>query len=110
MAVYTPKKLYTGQPGTSATTLYTAPASTTTIVKNIIVCNTTSNAATLTLSLVASGGSAGTTNRIMSALEVTGNNTVAFDLSGVLATGDFISALQGTSSALTLHITGVEVV
>jgi hypothetical protein len=46
----------------------------------------------------------------MSALEVTGNNTVAFDLSGVLATGDFISALQGTSSALTLHITGVEVV
>lgn len=110
MAVYTPKKLYTGQPGTSATTLYTAPASTTTIVKNIIVCNTTSSAATLTLSLVASGGSAGATNRIMSALEVTGNNTVAFDLSGVLATGDFISALQGTSSALTLHITGVEVV
>lgn len=106
---YTPKKLYTGQPGTTATTLYTAPASTSTIVKNILICNTTASAATITLSFVASGGSAGATNRIMSALEVTANNTVAFDLSGVLATGDFISALQGTSGALTLHITGVEV-
>lgn len=110
MAVYTPKKLYTGQPGTSATTLYTAPASTTTIVKNIIVCNTTSSAATLTLSLVASGGSAGATNRIMSSLNILPNDTVLFELSGVLSTGDFISALQGTSGSLTLHISGVEVV
>jgi hypothetical protein len=46
----------------------------------------------------------------MSSLNVNANDTVAFDLSGVLATGDFISAAQGTSSALTLHITGVEVV
>lgn len=109
MAVYTPKKLYTGQPGTTATTLYTAPASTTTIIKNILVCNTTSSAATLTLSLVASGGSAAASNRILSAYNVSANDTVAIDLSGVLATGDFISALQGTSTALTCHITGVEV-
>lgn len=110
MAVYTPKKLYTGQPGTAATTLYTAPASTTSLIKNIIICNTTSSAATLTLSLVPSGGSAGVTNRIMSSLNISANDTVAMDLSGVLSTGDFISALQGTSGSLTLHITGVEVV
>jgi hypothetical protein len=110
MAVYTPKKLYTGQPGTTATTLYTAPASTTTIIKNIIICNTTATDATLTLSLVPSGGSAGTTNRIMSALVIKANDTVAMDLSGLLSTGDFISALQGTSAALTVHISGVEVV
>lgn len=106
---YTVKKLYTGQPGTSATTLYTAPASTTTIIKNIIICNTTASAASLTLSLVPSGSAAGTTNRIMSALSINANDTVAMDLSGVLATGDFISGLQGTSSALTIHIAGVEV-
>lgn len=110
MAVYTPKKFYTGQPGTSAGTLYTAPASTTAIIKNILICNTTGSAATVTLNFVASGGSAAASNQIMSSLEVAGNNTVAFDLSGVLSTGDFISALQGTSSAITLHITGVEVV
>lgn len=106
---YTPKKLYTGQPGTSAGTLYTAPASTTTIIKNIIICNTTASDATLTLNLVASGGSAAESNRIMSTLNVRANDTVAMDLSGILATGDFISGSQGTSSALTLHITGVEV-
>ena len=110
MAVFTPKKLYTGQPGTTATTLYTAPSSTTSLIKNIIICNTTSAAATVTLSLVPSGGSAAVTNRIMSALNISANDTVAMDLSGVLSTGDFISALQGTSGALTLHITGVEVV
>lgn len=110
MPVYTPKKFYTGQPGTTATTLYTAPASTTSIIKNIIICNTTANAATLTVSLVPSGGSAAASNRIMSTLNINANDTVAMDLSGVLATGDFISALQGTSTALTVHITGVEVV
>jgi hypothetical protein len=45
----------------------------------------------------------------MSALSINANDTVAIDLSGVLSTGDFISGLQGTSSALTIHITGVEV-
>lgn len=110
MAVYTPKKIYTGQPSTSPATIYTAPASTTTIIKNILICNTTASAATVTLNLVASGGSAGVNNRILSTYTVTPNDTVAIDLSAVLSTGDFISAVQGTSSALTLHITGVEVV
>lgn len=110
MAVYTPKKLYTGQPSTSATTLYTAPASTTTIVKNIVICNTTASDATITVYFVPSAGSAGATNAIISGLTVTANNTLIIECSGVLATGDFISSLQGTSGALTLHITGVEVV
>lgn len=110
MAVYTPKKLYTGQPATSAATIYTAPASTTTIIKNILICNTTASSATVTLNLVASGGSAAANNRILSTYSVNANDTVAIDLSGILATGDFISAVQGTSSAITLHITGVEVV
>lgn len=109
MANYTPKKLYTGQPGTTATTLYTAPASTYTLVKNIILCNTTTSDAKVSVSFVPSGGSAGVTNRIMSDLNVKANDTVAMDLSGFLATGDFISAVQVTSGAVTLHVTGVEV-
>lgn len=110
MPVYTPKKFYTGQPGTTATTLYTAPASTKSIIKNIIVCNTTANAANLTISLVPSGGSASAANRIMSSLNINAYDTVPVDLSGVLDTGDFLSAQQGTSSALTVHISGLEVV
>lgn len=106
---YTPKKLYTGQPNTTATTVYTAPASTTTIVKNIVICNTSASDATITVHFVPSAGSASASNRIISSLSVTANNTVIIECSGVLATGDFISAQQGTSSAITLHITGVEV-
>lgn len=110
MAVYSPKKLYVGQPGSTATTLYTAPASTSTILKNILLCNTTSTDATITISFVPSGGSAGTTNRVFSAYTVKANDTVAVDMSSILSTGDFVSALQGTSGAITAYISGVEVV
>lgn len=110
MAVYTPKKMYVGQPGTSAGTLYTTPASTTAIVKNILMCNTTASDATVTISFVASGGSANASNRIFSTYTISANKTDTLDCSAVLSTGDFISALQGTSSAITLHISGVEVV
>ena len=110
MAVYTPKKLYSGQPTTSATTLYTTPASTSTIVKNILMTNTTATDATITISFVPSGGTAGATNRVFTGYTVKANDTVAVDLSSVLSTSDFISALQGTSGAITIYISGVEVV
>lgn len=110
MAVYTPKKMYVGQPGTTATTLYTVPASTSAIVKNIIVCNTTASSATVTISFVPTGGTAGSTNRVFNTYTVLPNGTATIDLSNVLNTGDFINALQGTSGAITLHISGVEVV
>ena len=93
---YTPKRLYTGQPGTTATTLYTASGSTTT-------------SATLTICIVPSGGSQAASNQIVSALPLAGNATITFENIGMLNTGDFISALQGTTSAISLHIYGVEV-
>lgn len=110
MAVFTAVKLYTGQPNTTATTLYTAPASTRTIVKNIMLCNTTSTDTNITMSLVPSGGTAGTANRILAGLVVKANDTVVIEISGILNTGDFISALQATNGAITAHITGIEVV
>lgn len=109
MATYTPKHFYTGQPGTTATTLTTAGAGKQQIIKSISICNTTSSSATLTLSRVASGGSASASNRIFSEINVLPKETKSFDTSTVLETGDFLSALQGTASAITLSISGVEV-
>lgn len=109
MASYNPKRLYVGQPATTSATLYTVPASTSAIVKNIIITNTTGTAATLTLSIVPSGGTAGATNRIITGLSVSGNDTAVFDISAVMATGDFIAGLQGTSGSLTVNISGVEI-
>lgn len=109
MPAYNPKKMYVGQPGTTNTTLYTVPANTQGIIKYIKICNTTTNDATITLSLVPSGGSAGSTNRLINADTLRANETKAIDTGEVLNAGDFISALQGTSGAITLHISGIEV-
>lgn len=106
---YTPKRLYTGQPAITATTLYTASGTTTTILKALTATNTTATSATFTLSIVPSGGSQAASNQIVSALPLAGNATITFENIGMLNTGDFISALQGTTNAISLHIYGVEV-
>jgi hypothetical protein len=109
MAVYTEKQLaQNAQASTSETTIYTVPASTTTIVKQIIICNTTGSAADYSLSIVPSGGSAGDSNRILKLVSFAANSTTVYDLSQVMATGGFISILQGTSAAVTVTISGVE--
>jgi fructose-specific phosphotransferase system component IIB len=111
MATPTPnsKKLYWGTPGTTEATLYTVPASTSTFVKEIWLCNTTSAAATFSLSIVNSGGTAGTSNRIIAAKSIPANDIVVIACQEHMDTGDFISGLQGTSSAINVRITGVEV-
>jgi hypothetical protein len=98
--------LYRGQPGTTIATLYTVPPSTDTKITSIIVTNTTVIAATITMSVVQSGGTAGVTNRIMNALSVAANDTFAVDSPIYMNTGDFIAALQGTAAALTVTISG----
>jgi hypothetical protein len=98
--------LYRGQPTTSNTTLYTVPGSTDAKIASITICNTTTTAATLTLSVVQSGGTAGVTNQIMAAYSVPASATVIIDSSVYMNTGDFVAGLQGTTSALTVTISG----
>ncbi|MGC4378243.1 hypothetical protein WD019_15145 [Fictibacillus sp. Mic-4] len=105
----TPKRLYIGQPGTAASTLYTVPANTKSIVKNVVLTNTTGADATITLHFVPSGGTAGAANKVISSYTVSANDTVVIDLSAVLEAGDTIQGLQGTASAVTVYLSGVEV-
>ena len=100
------KKMYGGQPGTTDTLLYTAVAAGA-IVRSIHVANTTGAQATITLGLNAAGALAAT-NHFLSALSIPANST--YDWSGfqVLDASGTIRALQGTSGALTVMISGVE--
>lgn len=98
--------LYRGQPGTTNTTLYTVPASTSVKLGSIVVCNTTSTAATLTLSVAATGGTAGATNQILSAYTIRPNDTITIDSSVYMDAAGFIAGLQGTAAALTVTISG----
>lgn len=110
MAVYTPTRLAQScVASTTETTVYTVPASTSCIVKQIVTANVTGTAATTSVSLVASGGTAGVTNRILEQVSIPANSSITTDLSQVLATGGFISIKQGTASAVTSTISGVEI-
>lgn len=106
---YTPTRLAQAAPATTAdTTVYTTPAATTAIVKQILVANVTASTATLDLSLVPSGGTVGDSNRIIKSQSFPAHSTTSIDLAQVLAAGDFISLKQGTASALTITISGLE--
>lgn len=107
MATYTPKQMYVGVPGTSDALLYTAPA-TGAIVKEIIVTNTTGTAASLTLGL-ASGAALAAANWIIPAVLYAANSITVIPLSEVLGNVHTIRALQVTSNAITLHISGLEI-
>lgn len=108
MATYTPKRLSQSQPGTSYATAYTVPGATSCIIKEIVVCNTTASSVNIDISLVASGGTAGVTNNVVSTAPVGGYSIVVFTFAQVLATGGFVSMKATTASALTVTISGVE--
>ncbi|KTR27890.1 hypothetical protein RSA11_04295 [Exiguobacterium indicum] len=96
------KKLYIGTPGTTSATLYTVPASTTAILKNIVLSNTTATAAIITIGV---GG-----KNILTNYTVAANDTAVIDLSLVLSATDTVTGVQTTASAINVFLSGVEVV
>jgi hypothetical protein len=94
------KALFRGAASTSSTTLYTVPASTTTVVTNIAVTNTVTGDATFTLLL--------DDVSIATTVTVGGFDTTVIDLKQVLAT---TKTIKGLASAVTVnfHISGVEI-
>ena len=85
---------------TSSTTLYTVPASTTTVVTNIAVANTAASAGTFTLLL--------DDVDLHTTTAIAANTTVYIDLKQVLAT---TKTIKGFASEVTIdfHISGVEI-
>lgn len=95
----------------SATTEYTAPASTRTIIDKFTATNITGGAVTLTVYLVPSGGSAGDSNKVISALSIAAGATDDIEelKNQILATGDFISVLAGAATSIVIRASGREV-
>jgi hypothetical protein len=109
MSVYTPKQFCNpSQLGTSASTYYTVPAGTTSIVKQILLANITSSDATASIHFIPDGSSLLSSNKIFGEITISANTTQVIDLSSVLSVGATIQALAGTASAINMHISGVE--
>ena len=92
---------------TTTTTLYTVPASTTTIVKEITLCNTDTVARTVTLQ---AGATTGVADRVLNAMSLAPNETKVISMSLVLATTQTITGGASTASVVSCLISGVEVV
>ena len=102
MATVTSKVLFRGAATTNtATTLYTVPSSTTTVVTNIAVTNTSSTSYTFTLAL------AGTALHTTS--PIAGNTTAYIDCKQVLGTASQTIAGGASNTAVNFHISGVEI-
>ena len=101
MATVTSKALARQAAALTSTTLYTVPASTTTVVTNVLVVNTAASSATFDLLL--------DDVSIANDVAVAANDTLSIDLKQVLTT---TKTIKGLASAITVnfHISGVEIV
>jgi len=94
----------------SQTTQYTANG-VTTIIDKFTATNISASAATISVNLVTTAGSAGNTNLITKTKTLQPSEVYTFpELVGqVLMAGDFISTIAGTASAINIRVSGREV-
>ena len=94
----------------SQTTQYTATG-VTAIIDKFTATNISASAATISVKLVTSSGSAGRKNLITKSKTLQASEVYTFpELVGqVLGIGDFISTIAGTASAIDIRVSGREV-
>lgn len=94
------KVLFRGAIPATNTSVYSVPASTSAIVTNVIVANTSSSPINLSISV---GGFS-----VFASTEVLGNTSVFIDLKQVMNEFDAIE-VSGSTTGLDIHVSGVEV-
>jgi hypothetical protein len=104
---FTPVALAQAQLTNTGGTLYTVPASTTIIVREIFAVNTSGSAQTVSISLVPTGGSQASTNRIVDAYSINAHTHYQWSCWQVLDAGDFIYAIANANTAITVTISGM---
>ena len=93
------------QLGTSTTTICTAGAGITEVIKQIIICNTDTVDRTVTLAV---GSAATAANRILSALPIGANDVIILDTALVLLTTETLQGLSDTASKVNVTVVGWE--
>lgn len=103
MATTTSTKFYRGTAALTSTALTASsvPSSTTWIVTNIVIANSSSSAQTATISL---GGIT-----IVPTVTVAGNSVATFDMKQVMGAGDTGIYGYASSTSVNFHISGVTI-
>jgi hypothetical protein len=105
----TPLQLGQAAMTTSYATIYTVPANTRTYVKDIDVVNTTGSTIGIYISLVPSGGTAGTSNALFYNTPLPLNTIVQWAGSQILNAGDTIQ-VKASAVGCTITVSGGEAV
>ena len=90
-------------------TVYTAPASTTAIIRDIQIANVNATAKRVKVWLVSSGGSPDDTNIIIPNMTIDGNDIIHWSGFQVLTAGDTIQAEASAASSICITVSGAEV-
>lgn len=110
MAVFTPKRL--SGPAlltTSVTPAYTVSAGMTGVVKQIIFNNTGASSNTVTVNVVPNGGTPGTSNQVVSQLNIAGYSQIIWSADIPLVAGDSIQLSAGITNTVTATVSGIEI-
>ena len=83
---------------TTATSLYTVPSSTSTVVSTITVCNQASTAGTFRIAIRPAGASLAATHYLAYDTPIAANDTTALTLGVTLATTDVITVYASSAS------------
>lgn len=89
-------------------TVYTVPAASQDVVKDLDITNTSALAVTVSVNLVPSGGTAGTANLFLATVSIPPNSTLHWTGTQVLNTGDFISVIASTTNVCNIMVSGLE--
>jgi hypothetical protein len=91
--------------------IFTVPSGQEVALTTMFFCNYSASDVTLnSLNLVASGGSASDTNRVVKDLIIPAGETLTFDTEKiVLSSGDFVSAVASENTRLTVTICSLQV-
>lgn len=89
--------------------IYTVPSATTTIIKQIILCNTSGSAVTVNISVTNSGASSTTAaNRIFNSFSVSSNETTLAAMSLVMEAGEKLWANASSDDVVNAIVVGIE--
>jgi hypothetical protein len=97
----TPKLFYRGAAATSSATLYTVPSSTTSVLTDIVVSNTSASQQYVTITVDGIN--------LVPAVPISANSVINFQFKTVIATTKIIAGFA-TATDVKFHISGVETV
>lgn len=93
---------------TTLTTLYTVPASRSTVVSTLVVCNQSGTSTSFRVSVAVSGAADATNQYLYYGVTIAGNTTFTATL-GITLTATDVVRVYATANTLSFNLFGVEI-